>query len=88
MKVGANYTQNILNVAKSIMSSIWFTMLIAIIGFIITIKVDYGEYIGVFVFGILSVVLLICTPKAFGRAYYENVYLVIKEKMISTKVSK
>lgn len=86
--ISSKTSASILNVAKSIMSSIWFTMLIAIIGFIITIKVDYGEYIGVFVFGILSVVLLICTPKAFGRAYYENVYLVIKEKMISTKVSK
>ena len=63
-------------------------MLIAIIGFIVAQKFDYGEYIGVFVFGVLNLILLICLPKAFGKAYYENVYLVIKEKMRSAKMSK
>ena len=77
--------KSILNVTKSMLSSTWITMLIAIIGFIVAQKFDYGEYIGIFVFGVMFILLFFYAPKVFGQDVFENIYLVAKNKIKTIK---
>lgn len=72
---------NIVDVAKSVFVPTWATALIATISYFIVKSVAYGEYFGVFIFGITSLILAIVVPKIFGNDYYENIYLVVKNKL-------
>lgn len=74
----------IIDVLKSIFAPTWITALVAIMSFMVVKYVAYGEYLGVVLFGIIALLLSIFTPKVFGVDFYENIYLVIKEKIVRT----
>lgn len=73
---------NILDVAKSVFVPTWATVFVAVVSYLVVKHITYGEYLGVFVFGIVSLVLAMFIPKIFGNDYFENIYLVIKNKLV------
>lgn len=79
---------NFVKLLKSLLQPTWITILLTIGCYMFVRQIEYGEYIGVFVFAIVMILLLLSAPKIFGRTYYENVYMVIKEKFFSKILSK
>ena len=68
-------------VVKVVLSPMWFTALVFAISYMSIPYIPHGEYVSLFIFVVIGVILLIFTPRLFGRIYYDNVYLVAKSKI-------
>lgn len=79
---------NVGKLIKAVLMPTWITIIVMIACYSITKYVDYGEYIAIFIFAVLGSILLLFSPKAFGKEYYENVYLVAKIKVLSSRKDK
>jgi O-antigen/teichoic acid export membrane protein len=74
-----------LDLAKAVLTPTWITMLVTIGCYLITRYVPYGEYTAILLFMGVGMILLIAIPQMFGKEYYENVYSVVKSKILSLK---
>ena len=74
-----------LDVIKSLLTPTWLITIVAIVSYLIVCYANYGEYVGVFVFGVICLAISACTPKIFGKDFYESIYLVAKEKIVQQK---
>lgn len=73
------------SVLKSLIQPSWISTLSAIGCYILIHTIEYGEYISVFLFGLISILLLWYTPSLFGQAYYDNVYTVLSNRFSHKK---
>lgn len=71
----------LLDVAKAILAPTWVTILVAVLSYVVVTNIVYGEYIGIFAYGVVSIALLLCFPKLFGADYYESVYMIVRSKI-------
>ena len=69
------------DLVKAVLIPTWVTMLMTVGCYMMTRYISYGEYTAVLLFAGLGLVLLSALPRAFGKEYYENVYLVVKSKI-------
>ena len=76
---------NFLDVIKSLLTPMWLITIVAIACYLIVCYVNCGAYVGVFVFGVICLAISACTPKIFGKDFYESIYLVAKEKIVQQK---
>lgn len=74
-----------LDLAKAVLTPTWITMLVTIGCYLIIRYVPYGEYTAILLFMGVGMILLIAIPQMFGKEYYENVYSVVKSKILSLK---
>ena len=74
-----------IDVVKSLLASTWVTTILAIVSYCIVRYASHGEYIGVFLYGVICVVLFVFAPKIFGKDFYENIYLVCRNKIMTLK---
>ena len=72
---------SIVDVIKSVLTPIWSTIILAIVCLFIFSFVPYGEYIGIFIFVAMFITIFFYAPKIFGQDVYENIYLVLKNKI-------
>lgn len=70
-----------LDMIKAVFIPTWITMLVTVGCYLMTNHVPYGEYVAILSFVGVGIILLVATPKAFGRDYYENIFMVAKEKL-------
>jgi hypothetical protein len=83
--LAAKLSVSIFDLAKSVITPTWITMLVGVGCYLITRYVPYGEYTALLLFVGVGMILLIATPKIFGEEYYENVHSVVKSKLLSLK---
>ena len=76
---------SVVEVIKSVLSPMWATVLLAIACLLAFSFIPYGEYIGIFVFGVMFILLFFYAPKIFGKDVYENIYLVLKNKIVAMR---
>lgn len=74
-----------LDLLKAMVAPTWLTMVVAAACFGVVKGVEQGEYIGIFIFIVIGLVLLIFTPKAFGEEYYQNIYTVVMRRLPSRR---
>ena len=74
-----------LDLAKAVLTPTWITILVTIGCYLIIRYVPYGEYTAILLFMGVGMILLIAIPQMFGKEYYENVYSVVKSKILSLK---
>lgn len=72
-----------IDVFKAMITPTWVTILVFIGCYVTMPYIVYGEYIGLFVYAAIGLIALLFTPKLFGSAYYDNVYLIVKAKISS-----
>lgn len=72
----------LLDLAKSVITPTWITMFVSVGCYLITRYVPYGEYTAILLFMGVGMILLIAIPQMFGKEYYENVYSVVKSKIL------
>lgn len=78
---------SVLDVVKAVLTPTSVTVLVTAVCCLIIRYVTYGEYISVFAFAFITLVLFISVPKVFGRDVYESIYLVAKDKILSMRKS-
>lgn len=71
------------DVIRCMIEPTWVTVLIAVISYIIVRTIEHGEYFSVAGFCTAVICLLTCMPKLFGDEYYENIYLVVRSKILN-----
>lgn len=76
---------SIVDVIKSVIVPVWATVVLAIVCLFVFSYIPYGEYIGIFAFGVMFILLFFYAPKIFGQDVFEDIYLVAKNKIKTIK---
>ena len=71
------------DIVKAILIPTWIIIVVTIVCYLIIRYLPYGEYTAILLFLGIGVILMLLKPRAFGKEYYENIYLLVKQKIMS-----